>query len=60
MRCYLMYDSSVVKMVLIEVDRKNMMFPGLAKFCSERSQTLWEWLICIICIIAFPGILMKF
>lgn len=55
-----MYDSSVVKMVLIEVDRKNMMFPGLAKFCSERSQTLWEWLICIICIIAFPGILMKF
>lgn len=59
MRSYLMYDSFVVKLLLIEDDRKDMVFSGLAKFCSQINQTIWEWLVCIICIIAFPEICMK-
>lgn len=52
-----MHDLFLVK-IFIEDYLKGIMFSGYSKFCSWISQTIWEGLIWIICIIASPEIFM--
>ena len=58
MKDFLMYDLFLVK-IFIEDYLKDMRFSGYSKFCSWINQTIWEWLIWIICIIASSEIFMQ-
>lgn len=58
MKDFLTYDLFLVK-IFIEDYLKDMMFSEYSKFCSWISQTIWEWLSWIICIIASSEIFMQ-
>ena len=58
MKDFLMYDLFLVK-IFIEDYLKDMRFSRYSKFCSWINQTIWEWLIWIICIIASSEIFMQ-